>query len=203
MAHRFIRQLALAPLAALLLAPLASAQTQQATPPQSPADPAQDAVAEAARKAKAEKGAKAKKVFTDEDLPSLKDGGLSVVGDQPPADAPADGEKAPAKPASPAVAGKEAAKDPKSEAYWRERAGKIHSQMNDVDQQIATLQDEMKKGGNLAVDPKSGLNQNVIYFEDRSAKLKALEKKKAELQAQMDALEEEARRADVPIGWLR
>jgi hypothetical protein len=199
MTKRISSRFGIAAIAAALFAPTALAQAEQTPPPQQPAQaqPAQDSVADAARKAKADKAAKPKKVFTDEDVSSLKGGGLSVVGEQTSAVPAAEEGKPGAKPSA------EAPKGVKDEAYWRGRAQKIHSQMADLDKQINTLQDDMKKGGNLAVDPKSGLNQNVIYFEDRSAKLKALQKQRDELQKQMDALEEEARRADVPIGWLR
>jgi len=179
-----------------------SPPAQQPATPQSQKDPPQEgSVADAARKSKTDKPKPAtKKVFTDEDVSSLKGNTLSVVGEEPPAADPnadpnAPGAKEPAKPA--------AQPGPKDEAYWRAKAKKIRDQMAEVDQQIATLQDEIKKGGNLGVDPKTGLTQNVIILEDRSAKLKSLEKKRDDLQAQMDALEEEARRADVPVGWLR
>ena len=182
---------------ALFAAPsprMANAQSQN-PPADQQAQPTADSPADAARKAKADKP-KAKKVFTDDDLSSLKSGGLSVVGEKDSGSSSADAGKSGAKPAA-AAAGK------KDEAYWRERAQRIRDQMNAVDQQIAALKDEVKKGGNAGFDAQTGRNQNVVFFEDRSAKLRNLEKKRDDLQKQMDALEEEARRADVPIGWLR
>jgi hypothetical protein len=156
-------------------------------------------VADAARKSKADKPKTGqKKVFTDEDLPSLKSGGLSVVGEKDLGGSPAGAPKPGAKPS-----GADATKNAKDEAYWRARAKKIRDQMNDVDQQISALRDEMKRGGNAGFDMQTGRNQNVVFFEDRNAKLKSLEKRKDELQKEMEALEEEARRADVPVGWLR
>lgn len=194
MLKRFPSQLASVTLATALFGALALAQTQQ---PQ--AQPVTDSVADAARKAKADrpKGT-SKKVFTDEDLPSLKSGGLSVVGEKESGAASAEATQPNAKPA-----GGAAAKTQKDEAYWRGRAQKIREQMNAVDQDIDKVKEAMKKGGGSGFDMQTGLNQNVAYIEDRNAKLKALEQKKSELQKQMDALEEEARQADVPIGWLR
>ena len=72
-----------------------------------------------------------------------------------------------------------------------------------MDEEIQKTQDEIKKGGGAGFDAQSGLNQNVIFFEDRNTKLKKLEEKKAQLQKQMEALEDEARKEGVPSGWLR
>ncbi len=179
------------------LAALAQPQSQSQNPPQEQpqTQPAADSVADAARKAKADKPKIAtKKVYTEDDMHSLKGGGLSVVGEKD-SGKDADADKSDAKPA--------AAGEKKDEAYWRGRAQKIRDQMAAVDQEIAKVQDEIKKGGAAGFDAQTGRNQNVVFFEDRNAKLKNLEKKKDELQKQMDALEEEARQADVPVGWLR
>jgi hypothetical protein len=199
MSNQASLRLGIAALAFALFAALAPrvAHAQSQNPPaDQQAQPAADSAADAARKAKAEKPKSAKKVYTDDDMPSLRGGGLSVVGEKA-SEPSTDAGKSGAKPAAAAP------KNAKDEAYWRGRAQKIREQMNAVDQQIATLRDEMKKGGNAGFDAQTGRNQNVVFFEDRSAKLRSLEKKRDDLQKQMDELEEEARRADVPIGWLR
>jgi len=179
------------------LAALAQPQSQSQNPPQEQpqAQPAADSVADAARKAKADKPKTTpKKVYTEDDMHSLKSGGLSVVGEKD-SDSTADSDKPDANPA-----GAGAKKD---EAYWRGRAQKIRDQMAAVDQEIAKVQDEIKKGGAAGFDAQTGRNQNVVFFEDRNTQLKNLQKKKEDLQKQMDALEDEARQADVPVGWLR
>jgi len=187
-------------IALLAGAALALAQ-QHAPPPQTQAEPPPrpGSVADAARKSKAEKDkAKSKKVYTDEDMPSLS-GAVSVVGDKSASTPSGDAKGPDANPA-----GEQSTKGGKSdEAMWRARAKKIRDQMDAVDQEIAKTEDEIKKSGGAGFDPQSGLKQNVIYFEDRNAKLKDLQNKKAELQKQMDALEDEARKAGVPAGWLR
>ena len=197
--------------AVLLIAPAASlsahstaSQTQnppaQQTPAtqQTPAPQDDDSVADAARKSKTEKSkAPPKKVITDDDLSSIKGDGVSVVGDE--SSGTKEGKAPAEKDGSPAPA-KSGAKD---EAYWRGRAKQIRDQMANVDAEIEKTQEEIKKGGAAGFDPQTGLNQNVIFFEDRNTKLKKLEEKKAELQKQMDDLEDEARKAGVPSGWLR
>ncbi|HUK52550.1 MAG TPA: hypothetical protein VL099_04575 [Candidatus Binatia bacterium] len=197
--------------AVLLLAPAAWPFPQSgATPAQKPsadqnttmqqpsAPQDSDSVAEAARKAKAEKGKQAtKKVITDDDLSSIKGDGVSVVGDEKP---DTDAEKTAAEKPEGAAAAKPGVKD---ESYWRGRAKQIRDQMAAVDQEIEKTQDEIKKGGGAGFDAQSGLNQNVIYFEDRNTKLKKLEERKAQLQKQLEDLEDEARKASVPAGWVR
>jgi hypothetical protein len=180
-------------------------QQSQAPPPpakpeaQSQAKPVskEESVAEAARKAKAEKTkAKPKKVYTEEDLSGLQGKGISVVGQESAADTKEEkGEGA--EPESPG-----AGKPAKDEAYWRGRAAKLRDQIAAVDREIEKVKKEIEKSGSGGFDPSTGLRQNVIYVEDRNARLKQLEKKKDDLVKQMDALQEEARKAGVDPGWL-
>jgi len=186
----------------------------QQSPPPSPPPAKEDSVAEAARKARAARAkSKTRKVYTEDDLPGLKKGTVSVVGEEPPAAAagaeesvaPAEGGLAPllggpGAPASPASPGSPTVPD---EAYWRERAGKLRSEVADVDRQIETLREEIRKGGGAGFDPQSGLGQNVIYYTDRNSRLQRLQQRRDELQKQMDSLLDEARKAGVPPGWLR
>lgn len=189
-------------LAAIAPAVRSQTQPQQQNPPQQqPAQQTQqdtDSVADAARKAKADKPATpAKKVYNTEDLASSSgSGGVSTVGDT---NAAKDDASAPADKSAGAKGGEPV----KDEAYWRGRAQTLREQMAQVDAQIAQLQDEMKKGGNAGFNVQSGVASNTIYFEDRDTKLKKLEEKKAQIQKQMDDLEEEARKADVPASWVR
>jgi hypothetical protein len=180
-------------------------QAQGQKPPAPDATPAQQgsssqdsgSVADAARKAKAKKEKPAsKKVITDDDLSSIKGDGVSVVGDE---SAVVEDKSGADKPAN-ATQAKAGVKD---EAYWRARAKQIRDQLDAVDQQIAKTEDDIKKGGGAGFDPQTGLTQSVVYFEDRNTKLKKLQEKKAALQKQMDDLEDEARRENVPSGWLR
>jgi len=165
-------------------------------------------VADAARKSKdAQEKSKAKKVYTDEDISSVS-GSVSVVGEQQSAPAASDSDKP-----GPAV---------KDEAYWRGRSQELRQKMDAVDKQIADLQEDIKKygkggssvtpgagpqgpGQNACVDQVKGQAGTVCQaiVNDREAHLKELEKKKAELQKQMDDLQDEARKAGVDPGWVR
>src|SRR5208282_704380 len=176
-------------------AAVAQPQAQSQNPPQEQAqsEPAADSVADAARKAKADKAKTApKKVYTEDDMSSLKGGGLSVVGQK---------NSGAVKPGARPAAGDAA--NATQEAYWRARAQNIRGQMAAVDEEIVKLREEIKKGGGAGFDMQTGRNQSVAFIEDRNTQLKNLQKKKDELQKQMDALEDEGRQAGVPAGWLR
>ncbi|HTF23760.1 MAG TPA: hypothetical protein VK937_07540 [Candidatus Limnocylindria bacterium] len=167
------------------------AQVQPATPGQ----PAQkeDSLAEAARKAKAKKPVVAKgKVYTEEDLSGLKGPGVSVVGE-----APKKGARR-ARPTGPDGDGGE-----NSEEYWRGRALEILSQIAAVDKAMASMKDDIKKHGSGGFDVTTGMKDNIAYINDRNGQLKDLEKRKADLQKQLDELQDEGRKAGAPASWFR
>ena len=187
------------------------AQSQDQNPPQQPATGGQqetDSVAEAARKAKAGKPkADTKKVYTTDDFPSSRGGGASTSSDKDASgkDNGTDAANKALGRAGGATGGNMSAggTSAKDEAYWRGRAQKLRDEMAQVDSEIDKLKDDMKKGGGAGFNVQSGLTSNTVYFDDRNAQLKKLEQKKAEIQKQMDDLEEEARKADVPSSWVR
>jgi hypothetical protein len=45
--------------------------------------------------------------------------------------------------------------------------------------------------------------QSIIYVNDRNAKIKQIEERKSGLQGQLDALEDEGRKAGADSGWFR
>jgi hypothetical protein len=176
-----------------------SSSTQAQSPSQAqPATPDQprqkdDSLAEAARKAKAKKAAAAKgKVYTEDDLSGLKGPGVSVVGD-----APKKGARR-ARPTGPYGDGGE-----NSEEYWRGRAQDILGQIAAVDQAIASMKDDIKKYGSGGFDVTTGMKDNIAYINDRNGQLKNLEKRKADLEKQLDELQDEGRKAGAPASWFR
>lgn len=168
-------------------------QSQEAAPA--------DSLGEAARKARAQKAAApAAKVYTEDKIAGLSGRGVSVVGDANQAgDSSAAAENSYAAPNAngAAPAGKS------EEQMWRDRARKIHNQMDQLDAQIAKVQDEIQKYGAVSFDPNTGLQRNVIYVQDRNAQIKQLETQKSGLQNQLDSLEEEGRKAGADSGWFR
>jgi hypothetical protein len=178
-------------------------QKQQPSSPNSsqatPAAQQEDSVAEAARKAKAKKAKSEKKVYSEEDLAGMK-GGVSVVGDANAPTATASGEQ-PTTPGSDAGAGSGGGK--KDEQYWRARTQQLHAQMDATDEQIKALKEDIKKNGASGFDPQKGLKDNVIYVDDKNARLQKLENKKKALEQALDQLQDEGRKAGVPSEWVR
>jgi len=206
-------------LVALLLASAASAQSQSQSQSQpssqssgqqsaasaSSSQPSMDpqmqtvegdkpaSLAEAARKARAQKPkTDSGKVMTEDDLHSLHGGGVSVVGD-----ASSRSSSAPTY-----MTGAPSARD-QEEQMWRSRARALMDQMAEVDRAIETKKAEISKYGGVGFDPSSGLQQNIVVIEDRNAQLKQLENQRARLDQQMDALQEQGRKAGADPSWFR
>ena len=168
-----------------------SAQAQPAAPGQPPQK--EDSLAEAARKAKAKKPTAAKgKVYTEDDLSGMKGSGVSVVGE-----APKKGTQR-ARPTDPNGDGGE-----NNEEYWRGRAQEILGQIAAADEAMARMKDDIKKYGNGGFDVTTGMKDNIAYINDRNGQLKDLEKRKVDLQKQLDELQDEGRKAGAPASWFR
>jgi hypothetical protein len=171
--------------------PQTQSQAQPATPDQPPQK--QDSLAEAARKAKEKKPTAAKgKVYTEDDLSGMKGPGVSVVGD-----APKKGVRR-ARPTDPDGDGGES-----SEEYWRGRARGILDAIAQTDQQIADKKEEIRKYGTGGFDVTTGRKDNIAYINDRTGQLKDLEKRKADLEKQLEELQDEGRKAGASPAWFR
>jgi len=161
----------------------------QSTPPpqQQPADTPADA---AAKSKDATANAPPKKVYTNDDLHSMHRADVSVVG-------PGKAQK----PANDSTG-------PKNEQYWHNRAQKLRDQIAEVDRQIAEFTHEEQtaagtSGSSAPATPPPPGAYTVGARSRSSAQLDRLQNKKASLESQMDQLQDEARRANVPPGWLR
>ena len=135
-----------------------------------------------------------KKVYTNDDLHALRrSDDVSVVG----------------KSNQTARPGQTTASGPKNEQYWRNRAQKLRSEIADVDRQIAELaaanqrQGSATNGTNTTAAPTGAYYGNSRAGMQYQNQMRRLQNRKAQLEEQMDQLEEEARRANVPAGWLR
>jgi outer membrane biosynthesis protein TonB len=178
----------------------AKSQTAPASQPemQTQSGPPPESLGDAARRAKAQKTKTATpRVYTEESLSGMSGHGVSTVGQS---NSGAQGSSASgnsyANPdSSSAVAN--------NEQYWRGRARTIRDQMAGIDQRISNVQDEIAKHGAIGMDASSGLQAGVIFIEDRNAQIKQLEKQKADLQGQLDSLEDEGRKVGADSGWFR
>jgi hypothetical protein len=154
----------------------------------------QDSLAEAARKVKAQKSkTDSAKVMTEDDLHSIRGRGVSVVGD-----ASSGGSSY-----APSYNDNEPSPRDQEEQMWRSRARALMDQMAEVDRAIETKKAEIAKYGGVGFDPSSGLQQSIVVIEDRNAQLKQLENQRARLDQQMDALQEQGRKAGADPSWFR
>ena len=134
-----------------------------------------------------------KKVYTNDDLRAMRGNDVSVVG--------AKKQTAPATP--------KGKTQPQNEQYWRNRAQNLHRQMAEVDRQIAELESTNPRQGNATNSTNTAFAPTGGYYGNSRAgmqyqnQMKRLQTRKAQIQAQIDQLEEDARRANVPPGWLR
>src|SRR6266436_8053140 len=60
-----------------------------------------------------------------------------------------------------------------------------------------------KSWGTGALTITTGMKDNIAYIQDRNAQLQELEKHKADLQKQLDELQDEGRRVGAPSSWFR
>jgi polyhydroxyalkanoate synthesis regulator phasin len=165
----------------------------QSQPPQK-----EESAADAAKKAQKEK-AKPKKVYTEEDLAGMRGNGVSVVGDDKPAGAGGAGTNrtdGKTKTGVVPMSGQD-------EEYWRGKASALLSRIAATEQQIAKLQDDIKKYGSGGFDVTTGRKDNIAYINDRSGQVKELEKRKADLEKQLDELQDEGRKAGASPAWFR
>jgi hypothetical protein len=149
------------------------------------------------------------KTYTNQDL-----GPGGTRQPSPPAPAPASssqvaGPGAAADPAKPDVASasaEAAEKDPKqTEEYWRERMEALKSELQRNEMFVEALQSRLNA---LATDfvNRDDPAQRAVLANDRLKALAEMERTKnlvVKLKAQIAEVEEEARQAGVPPGWVR
>ncbi len=174
-----------------ILAMTSPAQSQTQPQSQQKEEPAEDA----AKKPQKDKS-KPKKVYTEEDLSGLSGSGVSVVGE----DKPAETKNVVKKAGSGATA---AGKSGQDEAYWRKRARELLDRIAATDQQIAKVKNDIRKYGNGGFDVTTGLKNNIAYINDRNGQVQELEKRKADLEKKLDLLQEEGRKAGALPDWFR
>ncbi len=141
------------------------------------------------------------KVWTNDDLELLKEKApVSVMGSaraaapaatEAEAEAVAEGEAAEAEP----VPG-----PPKEQTreYWQERLQPLRDELNRIEQQLQRLRRGQGQAASNAVDVM-GSNPGV-QVEDT---IRGLERRRAQVQQQIAAIQAEARRAGVPPGYVR
>lgn len=142
---------------------------------------------------------RARKIYTNDELESRR----APVAAETPA---AKSEATPAQVASTGPTGKEAAAQPipkeKDPAYWRDRIAPLQQELSRLDEEIrrwrgqaTTLSPSQTRGGVNALAGSGSFNPQQT--------IENLERRKQAVEAQLEAIQEEARRAQVPPGWVR
>jgi hypothetical protein len=178
--------------------PDSAASQSAAQAPSQAASTAQESLADAARRAREQKKdtPKQAKVVTNDNIP--KEGGISAVGEEPPA-----AENAENAPSDAAKSDKTAKSD---EDKWRARFEKLHHK---VEQDQADLEVMQRELGVLNVqyynDPVKAMQQELTRSDinEKTAKIAAKQKEiEADKQAISDA-EDDLRQAGGDPGWAR
>jgi len=181
------------------------APAQQASPQQQSGDD----VAAAARKAREQQktATPPKKVFTNDDIPSVpQNPAPSVPQNQPAAETKTEGapDKSPA-----AAAGEEKPnpeEDKNSEAYWRKRFKQLNAKISTAEKELDVLQREQDKDQvQYYNDPQKALMQqyNRSDINDRKSKIDAKQKEIDTLKQEHANLEDELRKSGGDSGWAR
>jgi hypothetical protein len=168
----------------------ARAQSPDATAPPASAKPAAgqtDAPSDTAREKK-----KPKKVWTNEDMGSVK-GSVSVVGE---ANAPSDGRGVETSMQARAAAN---VRQQQMENY-RHQLQQYQGQIDAIDKRITQLKNFKAEDTSPSGGIKMHQGYNMVPIEDQ---VKQLEKQKKQLQARMEDTENEARKNGIDSGDLR
>jgi hypothetical protein len=158
-----------------------------------------------------QKSKPASKVYTNEDLKRDPGGLTPAPGPSSPAAAPAEAKPGVSTP-TPADAPKADAKasatpqePPRDEKYWRDRIAEARTQLGRTKLLLEALQTRLNSLTTDIVN-RDDPAQRAVLERDRQDTVLELGRLKKELQDQAKAIsdiEEEARRASVPPGWLR
>ncbi|MGC1484416.1 MAG: hypothetical protein WA789_11530 [Candidatus Acidiferrum sp.] len=141
--------------------------------------------------AKAKK--KVKKVWTEDDISKVGGGGISVVGDASTSSA---SRTAPER----SGASSDSSTQNNDIQYYREQLRQLQAQLDAADKKLGELRNF--KGDNTTAS--GGINPNNGYtMTPVSDQIKQMEDKKKQIQDQMDAVMDEARKKGIEPGQLR
>lgn len=139
---------------------------------------------------------KPKKIWTNEEMSTMR-GTISIVGDPAKADASSDSRKQ--NNASDSGGSNDLERE-KVVANYREQLRQLREQQDDIDKKITDFRNF--KADNAS--PSGGINvRNRYSMTPAEDQIRQLEEKKKQIQAKIDAIEEEARKNGIEAGELR
>jgi chromosome segregation ATPase len=175
-----------------------SAQSQSSAPAasQAPASAANAAAPKDESSDKDQTKKKPKKVWTNEEMPTLQ-GKISVVGDPEMANASSESRKWNTD--SDAANGSNLERE-KAIANYREQLRQLREQQDGIDKKITDFRNF--KADNAS--PSGGINvRNRYTMTPAEDQIRQLEDQKKQIQAKIDAIEDEARKNGIEPGELR
>jgi chromosome segregation ATPase len=177
-----------------------AAQSQSSAPAASPAEPpappANAAVAKNQASDKDRTKKKPKKVWTNDEISAVR-GKISVVGDPSQSSSYSDSRQWNS--ASDSGSGGNTERE-KAIANYREQLRQLREQQDAIDKKISAVRNF--KADNSS--PSGGINMRTRYsMTTTDDEIKQLEGKKKQIQAKMDAIEDEARKNGIEPGELR
>jgi hypothetical protein len=175
-----------------------SAQSQSSAPaaPQAPARAANSAVPKDQSSDKDQTKKKPKKVWTNEEMPTLQ-GKISVVGDPEQANASSESRKW--NNDSDSGNGNNLERE-KAIANYREQLRQLRERQDGIDKKITDFRNF--KADNAS--PSGGINvRNRYTMTPAEDQVRQLEDQKKQIQAKIDAIEDEARKNGIEPGELR
>ncbi len=137
------------------------------------------------------------KVYTNDDLKTSRPITTAAAAPAPPPDA--------AKPAAAAAQATQAKEPARDEAFWRNRIAQAREQLQRSQMFLEALQSRAN-GLYAEFTARDDPAQRAVVANERAKVLAEMERVKIEIQEQTKGIadiEEEARRAGVPPGWLR
>jgi hypothetical protein len=138
------------------------------------------------------------KIWTNEEMSTIQ-GRISVVGNPEQAKADSDSRKWNSDSDSGNSNGNDLERE-KAVANYREQLRQLHEQQDDIDKKIADFRNF--KADNAS--PSGGINvRNRYSMTPVEDQIRQLEEKKKQIQAKIDAIEEEARKNGIEAGELR
>jgi cell division protein FtsB len=149
----------------------------------------------------------AAKVYTDADLKTLEPMPSDVPA-APPAPVAEATAPAPSKPADTTLMPTQG--EPKAEAYWKDKMRGLETRLTADDAQLTAAASRLREYEAALSESQRAINGEVYVDRTLKAQVLATRDEVSRLRAtvasdrsQIAALEEEARRAGVPPGWLR
>ena len=144
---------------------------------------------------------KSTKTYTNKDVEDFKKK-HKIADDSTQTESATDDEQATGSGEATADQTQAAANDPTSEEYWRNRSKELSDKVADLQAKYDKAQSDVNQL-QTALYSSGGHQLTTSEFSTRMAERDDLKSQLDQAKAELDGLEDEARKAGVPAGWVR